>query len=55
MSAGRHNSYGHPAGQVLAAYQSVGAQVHRTDRQGAIWVDLDLASDRMQVHSMEEW
>lgn len=55
VSAGRHNSYGHPAGQVLAAYQSVGAQVHRTDRQGAIWVDLDLASDRMQVHSMEEW
>lgn len=55
VSAGRHNAYGHPAGQVVAAYQSVGAQVYRTDRQGAIWVDLDLATDSLQVHSMEDW
>lgn len=55
VSAGRNNAYGHPAGEVLSAYEAVGAQVHRTDREGAIWVDVDLNSGRLQVHSMDEW
>ena len=55
VSAGRRNPYGHPAGEVLAAYRAVGAQVWRTDRDGAIWVDLDVNQPRLTVHSTREW
>ena len=55
VSAGRRNPYGHPAGDVLAAYRSVGTQVLRTDQEGAVWVDLDLRQQRLSVHSTREW
>lgn len=55
VSAGRRNPYGHPAGDVLEAYRSVGSQVLRTDQEGAIWVDLDLRQQRLSVHSTREW
>lgn len=38
ISAGLNNSYGHPSPEALALYQSVGAQVYRTDLQGTIIV-----------------
>ena len=38
ISAGLNNSYGHPSPEALALYQSVGAQVYRTDLQGTIVV-----------------
>ena len=55
VSAGRRNPYGHPVGEVLAAYRSVAAQVWRTDQDGAIWVDLDLQQPRLSVHNTREW
>jgi competence protein ComEC len=55
VSAGRRNPYGHPVGEVLAAYRAAGAQLWRTDRDGAVWVDLDLKKSRLTVHSVREW
>ncbi len=40
ISAGRANSYGHPAAQALERLQAHGAQVLRTDRLGALRVEL---------------
>ena len=55
VSAGRRNPYGHPAGDVLAAYQAVNAQIWRTDQEGAVWADLDLARQQVTLHSTREW
>jgi len=55
VSAGRRNPYGHPAGDVLAAYEAVGTQLWRTDRDGAIWADLDLRRQQLSIHSTREW
>jgi beta-lactamase superfamily II metal-dependent hydrolase len=38
ISVGRGNTYGHPSGSVVAAWQAAGAQVYRTDRQGTVVV-----------------
>ncbi len=51
ISSGRHNPYGHPAAEVLDAYQSVGARVFRTDRLGAVWVVTHLDSDDWKAES----
>jgi competence protein ComEC len=40
-SAGRSNTFGHPAPAVLRRYQDVGADVFRTDQDGAVTVDTD--------------
>jgi len=55
VSAGRRNPYGHPAGEVLAAYQAVETQIWRTDRDGAIWAELDLTRQQLSMHSTREW
>jgi competence protein ComEC len=55
VSAGRRNPYGHPVGDVLAAYRALGSQVWRTDQDGAIWVDLDLKRSSLTVHNAREW
>lgn len=41
VSAGRGNSFGHPAPDVLARYERAGVDVVRTDLDGAIIVDTD--------------
>jgi competence protein ComEC len=41
VSAGRNNSFGHPAAEVLDAYRQVGAQIFRTDQDGAITIGTD--------------
>ena len=41
VSAGRHNRFGHPARAVLDRLAAAGAQVLRTDEEGAIAVDTD--------------
>ncbi|MGH9142199.1 MAG: DNA internalization-related competence protein ComEC/Rec2, partial [Vicinamibacterales bacterium] len=41
VSAGRANHFGHPVPEVLERYRSVGADVFRTDRDGAVMVDTD--------------
>ncbi len=54
ISVGRHNPYGHPAAEVLAAYEGSGGQLYRTDRQGAVWITASLSSLAMQVHFARE-
>jgi competence protein ComEC len=41
ISVGASNLFGHPAADVVARYGEVGAQVFRTDRDGAIIVETD--------------
>lgn len=55
VSAGRRNPYGHPVRGVLEAYQAAGAQVLRTDRDGAVWVTWDSARRQISVHTAREW
>jgi competence protein ComEC len=40
-SAGRSNHFGHPVPEVLDRYRSTGAEIFRTDRDGAVTVDSD--------------
>ena len=41
VSVGRSNHFGHPVPEVLERYRSVGADVFRTDADGAVMVDTD--------------
>jgi competence protein ComEC len=41
VSAGRSNHFGHPVPEVLDRYKAVGAEIFRTDRDGAVTVDSD--------------
>ena len=41
ISAGRGNTFGHPAPEVLDRLQSIGAEVYRTDRDGQITLESD--------------
>jgi competence protein ComEC len=41
ISAGRGNTFGHPAPEVLRRLEAIGAQVYRTDRDGQITLDTD--------------
>jgi competence protein ComEC len=41
FSAGRANHFGHPAPAVVERYKSIGAQIFRTDRDGAVMVETD--------------
>ena len=38
---GRGNTFGHPAPEVLDTYRQIGAQIFRTDQDGAVTVDTD--------------
>jgi competence protein ComEC len=41
VSAGRSNHFGHPVPEVLDRYRQVGAEVFRTDQDGAVTIDSD--------------
>ena len=43
-SAGRSNHFGHPVPEVLDRYRAIGAEVFRTDQDGAVTVDSDGSS-----------
>jgi competence protein ComEC len=41
ISAGRGNSFGHPAPEVLQRLEAIGAAIHRTDRDGQVTIESD--------------
>ncbi|MBS1902721.1 MAG: DNA internalization-related competence protein ComEC/Rec2 [Bacteroidetes bacterium] len=41
VSVGEHNSFGHPARRALSVWTRSGAQVYRTDRDGAVLIHSD--------------
>jgi competence protein ComEC len=41
VSAGRANHFGHPVPEVLDRYRAIGAEVFRTDQDGAVMVETD--------------
>lgn len=54
FSAGRHNSYRHPAAAVLAAYVEEGSMVLRTDRDGGVWFTGAISDATLHVHRARE-
>lgn len=54
ISVGRRNPYGHPAPQVLAAYEQIGTRLFRTDRDGAVWITGTLKESGLEVHTARE-
>lgn len=50
ISVGRHNSYGHPAQNVLDAYINRGITIYRTDRDGGIWVTGKRSHPVLEIH-----
>jgi competence protein ComEC len=51
VSAGRSNHFGHPAAEVLQRYRDAGAEIFRTDLDGAVMVDTDGYSVRVRSHN----
>jgi len=49
VSVGRGNTFGHPAPAVLERYRDIGAEIFRTDRDGAVSVDSDGTS--LEIHT----
>lgn len=41
FSAGRRNAFGHPSPAAIARYRAAGAEIFRTDEDGAVFVDTD--------------
>jgi competence protein ComEC len=55
VSVGRHNTFGHPAPQVLARFNRIGAQVFRTDLDGAIVVETDGRAVAVRTMAGRAW
>ncbi|HEX7766654.1 MAG TPA: hypothetical protein VF443_08060, partial [Nitrospira sp.] len=54
FSVGRHNSYGHPARDVVETYSAVGSEIARTDRDGAIIVTGRVSASDLHVRRMSD-
>jgi competence protein ComEC len=54
FSAGRHNSYRHPAAAVLDAYRAEGSMLLRTDHDGGIWFTGTVSDPMMHAHRARE-
>ena len=52
VSVGRANRFGHPVPEVLDRYHEAGADIFRTDRDGAVTVDTDGYS--LDVHTFTD-
>ncbi len=55
ISVGRSNSFGHPATAVIERYKSLGAEVFRTDRDGAVTLDTDGRTVRVKGYTGRIW
>ena len=53
VSAGRLNRYGHPAPEVVQAYEKQGMAVYRTDQDGAVWIEGKMGSPTLVVHTAQ--
>ena len=54
VSVGRGNHFGHPAPAVLQRYVDAGAEILRTDRDGAVMVETDGRSVEIRTYSGRE-
>ncbi len=54
VSVGSHNRYGHPAPDVLVAYEKRGLPMYRTDHDGAIIVEATLDSPGMHIFTAKQ-
>jgi len=54
ISAGRHNAYGHPATDVVTAYQESGVYLLRTDQDGAVWITAWLSRPGFRIETAQE-
>jgi competence protein ComEC len=50
FSSGYLNHFNHPNPEVLARYKSVGAKIHRTDRDGAVCITTDGLDHKIETH-----
>ena len=50
VSAGRGNTFGHPAPEVLRRLESIGAAIYRTDRDGQVTVETDGIDVRVRTY-----
>jgi competence protein ComEC len=55
VSAGRGNVFGHPAPEVLARLAAAGAEVFRTDQDGAVIVETDGVRARVRTSGGKQW
>jgi len=51
VSAGRGNPFGHPAPAVLARFRAIGAQIFRTDEDGAVVLETDGHLVRLRTYT----
>ena len=49
ISAGRGNTFGHPAAEVLQRLAAIGATVYRTDLEGQVTIETDGADVRVRT------
>ena len=54
VSVGAHNRYGHPASEVMAAYEVRGIPMYRTDRDGAIMIEAPLDSPDLLISTAKQ-
>lgn len=55
FSAGRDNRFGHPAAGVVARVQAAGAEIFRTDQDGAVTITTDGRSVRVSSMTGRQW
>ncbi|MBT0963408.1 DNA internalization-related competence protein ComEC/Rec2 [Denitromonas iodatirespirans] len=53
FSSAHGNAFGHPAAAVVARWQAAGAEVWRTDTQGAVWLRIDSSGVRLGAEAAE--
>jgi competence protein ComEC len=54
VSVGSHNRYGHPAAEVIAAYNERGLPIYRTDQDGAIIIEASLDSPDLRIRTTQQ-